>query len=353
MNKIFNYILKNKWKTIIISIAVILAITVLIFITNQINSKKNDLTGISNYDVSKNVEITVPKGAYLSNIAKILYDKGVILYYDEFIKFATAQGNSNKYKFGVFYLNADMSYSEIDKKLQENAPLEGTVKVTIPEGYEVRQVIQLLEEKGLGLATKYTDAILNDNFDYWFLKGIEKSSVCLEGYLFPATYNFPKESSEYDILNTMLKKFDSIYTEEMKQKTKDLDMTTNEIITLASIVEREAGNDTERDIVASVFYNRLNSKTYPYLESCATVQYILKERKPVLSIADTEINSPYNTYVNPGLPPHPIASPGLKSIEATLNPATSEYLFFVLGKDGKHIFSKTYEEHLNAKNRGV
>lgn len=352
MDKIFKYILKNKLISIIIAIV---AFTILVFtvvLSVKINSKKKDLLGTQNYDVSTNIEITIPKGAYLSDIANILYKNKIILYYDEFIDFAKERGNSSKYKFGVFSLNPDMSYSELDKKLQENAPLQGSIKITIPEGYEVRQIIALLEEKGLGTAAKYTDIILNSNFDYWFLQNIKKSEVWLEGYLFPATYTFLKNTNEQDVLNTMLKKFDSVFNNDMKQKAKELNMSVNEIITLASIVEREAANDSERDIVASVFYNRLNSSSYPYLESCATVQYILKERKSVLSIADTKISSPYNTYVNPGLPPHPIASPGLNSIEATLNPATSDYLFFVLGENGKHIFSKTYAEHLNAKNRG-
>lgn len=351
MNEIFKFISKYKFAFIVTLFILIVGLTT-ITIRGQIKAKSNDRLGKVNYDVSKNIDISIPEGAYLSNIAKLLYDKGIITYYDEFIEFAKAKGNSNKYKFGVFSLNSEMSYEEIDAKLQENAPLEGTVKVTIPEGYELRQIIALLEEKGIGTAAKYTQTILNDNFDYWFLKDIAKSDVCLEGYLFPATYYFSKDAKEYDVLNEMLKKFNGVFTEEMKQKANTLNMSVNQIITLASIVEREAGNDSERDIVASVFYNRLNSKTYPYLESCATVQYILKERKSVLSIADTKINSPYNTYVNPGLPPHPIASPGLESIKATLNPANSDYLFFVLGKDGKHVFSKTYEEHLAAKNAG-
>lgn len=304
-----------------------------------------------NYDVDQNIDITIPKGAYLSNIAKILYDNGIIKYYDEFVNFAKNSGNSKKYKFGVFSLNKDMSYKELDLKLQENVPAVGSIKVTIPEGYELRQIISLLESKNIGKSSNYTSSILNDTFNYWFLKDIEKSDVYLEGYLFPSTYTFTKDMTEKNILDIMLEKFNSIYSDKMKSRAKDLNMSTNEIITLASIVEREAGNDTERDIVSSVFYNRLNSKNYPYLESCATVQYILKERKAVLSIADTRIDSPYNTYINSGLPPHPIASPGLKSINATLYPAKTDYLFFVLGKDGNHIFSKTYAEHLDAKNR--
>jgi len=241
-----------------------------------------------------------------------------------------------------------MPYEEISKKLQEVGEALNSVKITIPEGYELRQIIDLCVENGIGTNEGFNSTILNTKFDYWFLEGLTISDVYLEGYLFPATYTVSKDSSEEAVLKQMLDKFNAIFTEDMKAKASDLNMSVHEIITLASIVEREAASDTERDVVASVFHNRLNSKTYPYLESCATVQYILKERKEILSNADTNIDSPYNTYKNPGLPIGPIASPGFESIKATLEPASTDYLFFVLGNDGKHVFSKTYNEHLAA-----
>ena len=125
-------------------------------------------------------------------------------------------------------------------------------------------------------------------------------------------------------------------------------MTTHEVITLASMIERAAAVDSERKLVSSVFHNRLKSTQYPYLQSCATVQYILKERKDVLSKADTQIDSPYNTYIYPGLPAGPIASPGKASIEAALWPAETNYYFFVSNGDGTQTFSETYNEHLNS-----
>ena len=125
-------------------------------------------------------------------------------------------------------------------------------------------------------------------------------------------------------------------------------MTLDNVITMASIIERETNSDTERAKVAGVFYNRL--KQNMKLQSCATVQYVLGERKAVLSIADTQIDSPYNTYLYSGLPAGPIANPGIDCIKAALEPESTDYLYFVAGKDGKHIFSKTYEEHLAAMN---
>ena len=135
----------------------------------------------------------------------------------------------------------------------------------------------------------------------------------------------------------------------MAERADALGMSVHEVITLASIVEREA-TSKDRELISSVFHNRLNSKTYPYLESCATVQYILGERKARITIKDTEIDNPYNTYENKGLPPGPIASPGIASIEAALYPSDTDYLFFAVSEDGKHHFSKTYDEHLTHSN---
>jgi len=182
-------------------------------------------------------------------------------------------------------------------------------------------------------------------FDYAFLRGVPKRENRLEGYLFPDTYQFSLSEGAYSIINKMLARFDEIYTQEYRTRAKSLGMTDDEIITLASVIEREAQGDGDRKTVAGVFHNRLKNAQYPYLESCATVQYILKERKPVLSVADTKIDSPYNTYQNPGLPAGPIASPGQKSIEAALYPEAHNYLFFVMDSTGKHRFAETFSEH--------
>lgn len=344
--KLFNKNIKPLY--LILGVFTIIVIAVATFILIKINDIKNDHYKTKKIKNAKEIQIEIPKGAYLSEIANILHKNEIIKYPDKFIEFATEEGNSNKYKYGAFYLNKNMSYEEISTALQQVGADINSIKITIPEGYELTQIIDLFVENDIGTNDGFKNAILNSKFNYWFLDNLTVSDVYLEGYLFPATYTVSKNSSEETVLKQMLDKFNSVFTEEMKNKAKELNMSVHEIIILASIVEREAANDSERDIVASVFYNRLNSKTYPYLESCATVQYILKERKAVLSNEDTRIDSPYNTYKNPGLPIGPIASPGLDSINATLYPAKTDYLFFVLGNDGKHVFSKTYNDHLAA-----
>ena len=165
----------------------------------------------------------------------------------------------------------------------------------------------------------------------------------MEGYLFPATYELMVGESEHDIINRMLTAFNQRIVPLYKQSGTSYSL--DEIVTMASIVEREAANDSERGKVASVFYNRL--KNDMAFGSCATVQYIIKERKDVLSNSDIKIKSPYNTYINKGLPIGPIASPGESSVKAALYPEDTDYLYFAARADGsENVFTRTNEEHL-------
>lgn len=340
----------NKKAIIIIGIVAIVVIGIILGIVISINSYNQDVENDKfKKDIKENTEskiIEIPKGSSPTKIANILKENNIIKYPEKFVEFAIQTGNDKKLKYGNFSVNYSMSYEQIIKELQTNGVQKDSVKIVVPEGYELRQIVDLLVEKGIGKKEQYVEAIKNYNFEYDFLEGLPATDTRLEGYLFPATYYFEKTASEASVLDKMLNTFNERFKEEYKQKAKEMNMTINELITLASIIEREAGNDKERAKVASVFHNRLNSSTYPYLESCATVQYILKERKAVLSYEDVEIKSPYNTYKNKGLPPYPIASPGINSIEAALYPEKTDYYFFCLSKAGEHLFAKTYQEHL-------
>jgi UPF0755 protein len=172
--------------------------------------------------------------------------------------------------------------------------------------------------------------------------------TCLEGFLFPETYEMKVGASESQIAERMLSQFDKVFKDSYYERAEELGMTINEVVTLASVIEREAQLDSERARISGVFHNRINKGWK--LQSCATVQYILGERKEVLSYDDIAIESPYNTYINAGLPPSPIASPGEKSIIAALYPEDTDFMFFVASgeNDGSHIFSKTLKEHEKA-----
>lgn len=161
--------------------------------------------------------------------------------------------------------------------------------------------------------------------------------------MYPSTYYFDENEKPKDILKQMIKLFEKNYTEELKKQQNKRNMTLQEVVNLASIIEKEAVLDEDRPLIASVFYNRLD-KDMP-LQSDATLQYSFKKRKKRMTYKDLKIDSPYNTYIRKGLPPTPIASPSIKSIKAVLNPSDTEYLYFVASIDGGNVYSKTYEEH--------
>lgn len=296
------------------------------------------------------VVFNIPEGASLSDATKILKENDLISNRALFSAFFKLTSKGKPMRTGDFTANMSYDYRSLTKMLTRKSTSRETVRVTIPEGYEVKQIIELLVKKGVCEEDELKDALKNEDFEFDFLKGLEKGSLTrLEGYLYPDTYEFYVADKPANVIKKLLNNFNNKYTESMAKRAKELGMSTHELITLASIIEREA-TSSDRELISSVFHNRLDSKTYPYLESCATVQYILGERKARITIADTEIESPYNTYENKGLPPGPIASPGLASIEAALYPADTDYLFFAVSEEGKHSFSKTYDEHLKHSN---
>lgn len=288
--------------------------------------------------------IEVAEGETLRETTKKLADNNIISY--EKVFYIYAKGKAVNFKFGGHVFTTSMSYGEICEQLSQPGTAK-TVKLTIPEGYELRLIAQACEDAGIVSAKEFMESAQNDKFDYDFLSDKEGVNYKLEGFLFPATYEINYGASAKEIINTMLKTFDSVYTEEYSARAKELGMSDYDIITLASVIEREAANAEEHKKVAGVFYNRI--KAGMNLQSCATVQYILKERKPVLLIKDTEIDSPYNTYKYSGLPVGPVASPSKSAIEAALYPEAHGYYYFVAKADGSgHVFSKTFEEHNKA-----
>lgn len=294
--------------------------------------------------------VEIPSGATAKSIGTMLEEAGLIRSAEAFVSKVKALDAASALQAGKYQLSKAMTAEEVVKVLAGGAVFRNEFKVTIPEGFEVVQIIERLGAAGHVNPDTFLSELKVGDFDYAFLSP-EDRETNLEGFLFPATYTFEVGTSEHEIIDAMLQKFDEVFKPEYYDRAKELGMTVREIVTLASIVEREAMVHDERPVVAGVFYNRLETRMA--LQSCATVQYILGERKPVLSNADIAIESPYNTYKFPGLPPAPIASPGELSIKAALYPEDTEFFYFVttnLG-DGSHYFSKTYEEHLEAIER--
>ncbi len=326
----------GKWKVPVTIIAVIIVICIL-----GAGILLKDSLGVTIEEGSRHIEVAEGDGTV--SVARMLEDEGIIKYPFLFEIQSKILGYDGKFQPGAATIKDGMSYNQILNLIV--TPSREAARIVIPEGYEVKQIAQKLDEEGIVSWQDFYAALNPADYDYPFLQNLPQRDGVMEGYLFPATYEIPNGMSAHDIIDLMLSAFDSQFKEEYYSRAAELGMTVDEVITMASIVEREAG-DGEMAKVAGVFYNRRNSGMK--FQSCATVQYILGERKPVLSIADTQIDSPYNTYIYPGFPIGPICNPGIESIEAALYPEATDAYYFVLGKDGTHIFSNTYEEHVAA-----
>jgi UPF0755 protein len=215
--------------------------------------------------------------------------------------------------------------------------------ITIPEGYRITEIATLLQSEGL--ANK--EIFIQQTRDKDLIKSLDISAENLEGYLFPETYHFSKFTQEKKIVKTMVATFkEKVLKPQLLKKAQESSLSWHKIITLASLIEKETGLDSERKIISSVFHNRL--KKNMRLQTDPTVIYAIEKFDGNIRKRDLKIDSPYNTYRYKGLPPGPIANPGLKSIVAAISPIESEYLYFVSRKDGSHHFSPTLKEHNRA-----
>ncbi|AVX31603.1 UPF0755 protein [Carboxydocella thermautotrophica] len=282
----------------------------------------------------------------VTELARRLQQQGLIKSALAFRWYGQWQGLDRKVKPGPYLLAANLSVPEIWSALTSGKV--ATVKVTIPEGYTLAQMAELLEKKGLVQAEEFLQAASQAElpYDYW-QPGNLQGPQRLEGYLFPATYDFPLNTKAEEIIRIMAQRMAAEITPEFVAKARALGLTPAQAITLASIIEREVKVDRERPKVAAVFLNRLRQGMK--LESCATVQYALGKPRARLYYKDLEVASPYNTYKIKGLPPGPIAAPGHASLQAAVNPAAADYLYFVVSRNGEHAFSRTWAEHLRNK----
>lgn len=297
------------------------------------------------------VVFTVPSGATTTSIGESLEKDGLIQSAKAFKIEAINSGKDGKLQAGDYQVSRSMDVMAILTKMSVGDTYVETDTFTIPEGFEVKDIVARLVNLELVDEDVFNNVLTSYEFDYRFLDGIDRSNR-LEGFLYPDTYEIRKGASEVEIVTLMLERFDDVFEGKYYARAEALGMSLEQVITLASVIEREAKLDEERTTVSSVFHNRINIEMP--LQSCATVQYILGERKPVLSNADTLIESPYNTYINAGLPPAPIASPGKPSIVAALYPEDTEFLFFRTSdkNDGSHVFTTNFTDHQNANKKG-
>lgn len=301
------------------------------------------------------VAFTIEPGETAGQIAARLEQLGLVSDANLFRLLVRYRAVGDKLEAGEFELRANMTMEEIITCLQRGRP--GEMEVTIPEGWRIEQIAEMLAEQTEIDGDELLALAREGKFDRHFLSE-HAADATLEGFLFPDTYRLPEDARASDLLWRMLDDFDRRFTSEMQQRASERGMTIYEVITLASIVEREAVIPEERPLIASVYLNRLaatDKEPWGYLQADPTVQYALGQPgqwwEPLTPEEYRSVDSPYNTYLHPGLPPGPICSPGLSSIQAVLWPAETNYLFFQAKGDGSHIFAETYEEHLENQKR--
>lgn len=289
-------------------------------------------------------EVTVPDNVSAREIANSLAEKRVVRNVEEFLIWLKLTGREKQLKAGKYELSIYRNPVYVINRLTAGGRSE--IIVTIPEGLTLHETARILTDHGLIDPVRFVE--LCEDRD--FIRGLGFDIPSLEGYFFPDTYSFSSLQTEEEIIETMLDNF----THRVSRFGLESGDSLHKVIILASIVEKEAKYHDERPIIARVFINRL--LTGRPLESCATVFYSLKAKRPALkkqklTDADLKTDSPYNSYLHIGLPPGPICSPGESSIEAVVAPADVKYLYFVAKGDGRHHFSNTYREHVAAKER--
>ncbi|MCX7913467.1 MAG: endolytic transglycosylase MltG [Thermodesulfovibrionales bacterium] len=289
------------------------------------------------------IEIEIPRGASYKKSLSIIVEKGLMRDSFIFLLIGKVYGIDKKLRAGFYLFKGRMTPWQVFKKLLAGEVIE--YWLCIKEGETLFDIAEKL--KATGLVDYETFISLAYNKD--FLESLSIRAPSLEGYLYPDTYRLPKGASPEYIISIMVNKLRKEYAGKLKEREKELGLTENEVLTLASIIEREAIVDEERAIISAVYHNRL--KIGMPLQADPTAVYGIKPYDQKITKEDLKVNSRYNTYRIRGLPPGPIASPSIKSIIAALYPAEVPYLYFVSKGDGTHIFSKTLKEHNIAVNK--
>ena len=283
------------------------------------------------------VNFDIPTGSNSRPIAKRLVAEKLIRSEYAFRLVVRYRRIGRHLQAGTYALRRDMSLSDILDEFEKGQVT--LVSWTVPEGLTMTAIADLWETSGFGTAAAFREAFETDGL----LKRYGFEDKTVEGYLFPNTYKFAKGTTAEKIVEMMLGEFKKRWLEVFDEEARDLGHTRHEIVTLASIIEKEAQSKSERPRIASVFHNRL--KRGWRLQADPTVLYALGNPERLLTKADLDVDSPYNTYIYKGLPPGPIANPGIDSIIAALRPEKTKYLYFVAIGKGKHHFSKTLSEH--------
>ena len=290
--------------------------------------------------------VVIEKGQTGTEIADMLFERGLIRSTQGFKLWLYLSGTNDKLQTGHYQIPNKVTVRELISLLQEGHV--ESIRVTIPEGYTVGDIAIVLEKNQIMKAKDFL-AEAKTYVPYPYMKGTKPATYPVEGFLFPSTYEIPVGATPRDVIQMMADEMNRYLTPAVKKQIQAQHMSIHDFVTLASIVERESLFDADRPTIAGVFKKRL-AHGIP-LQSDATISYVLGYAKENVTIGDTQLQSPYNTYVSKGLPPGPIANPGKKALDAVLHSENTDYLYFVADKEGHNHFSKSYEEHLAAVNK--
>lgn len=291
----------------------------------------------SPHSPSAPVSVEVQPGSSVSRIAGDLEDAGVIRSALAIRLIARWSKQENKVQAGRYFFEYSASPEDIFQRLVQGDVEK--VSLTIPEGFTLEQIIERIDHEGYGHKERLEELAQNTTF----IKELDITAESLEGYLFPETYLFAPGIDEKELLTMMVRQFRRHMTEQLKQTAKKSGLNLHQLVTLASIIEKETGVVEEMPLISSVFHNRLERRIP--LQTDPTVIYGIADFDGNITRRHLETPNPYNTYLNKGLPPGPIASPGLNALKAAAQPEKSPYLYFVARGDGTHQFSKSLKEH--------
>lgn len=333
----------RKKKKIIVGVLIAVAVIFTMIVVSMVL----DVMGIGGSSEEKT--ISIPKGASTSAIASILKENKIISQPSVFRIYSKMQKADGTYQYGEFVLRGDMGYREIIQALKTPQSRTDTVKVVFPEGSTLEDIAKKLEENNVCSAEEFIEKTQKGSFGYHFEEQIPNSNLRfyqLEGYLFPASYEFYLGEPVDSVIDRFLAALDSRLTDEINQRLEELDMTLDECLTLAAIIQKESSDTEEMKKISSVFWNRLNNPSVlPCLQSDTTYFYIYDYIQPSDRVNKDKIIDAYNSYEIQGLPEGPICSPGMDAIMAALYPEDTPYYYFVSDKNMKFYYGKTYAEH--------
>ena len=311
----------------------------------------NDVFAFQKKEVT--AEISLGNYVTVNELATLLGDEGIIKYPTIFRYYAQLKEETDGFLPGKYEVASNMNYDALLAFFQKQTVEREIITLTIPEGYTIDEIIDLFISNGMGTEEGFVDAIQNGDFsDYRFIQLLDEKKLSpdrkyrLEGYLFPDTYEFFKDWSETRIIRTLLDGFEARFSDEYYDAVEKSKMSLDDYIIIASMIQAEAKYSTDFELVSSVFHNRLaKPNIYPYLESDATIQYAFATHKNEITPDDLKIDHPYNTYLRPGLTPGAVCNPGATAILTALQPAETNYYFFISRANGEMLYASTLTEH--------